>query len=118
VHPNAVDGVEEVLVARLVVFFLVLLQNTDNSPLSCKLVEDLVSFVDLQIAAAVERVDHLFLRALAQEWPPVERAQRIHVDAVAIDGHEVLVLVQEEASDLRLPQLEGFVPELRPLRVR
>ena len=48
----------------------------------------------------------------------MEGTQRIHVDAVAIDGHEVLVLVQEEASDLRLPQLEGFVPELRPLRVR
>ena len=62
-------------------------------------------------------MNHLLLDTVALNFPLVLGSKCVNIDTISVDCDEIFVFAKEEARDLGLPELEGFVPEHGPLEL-
>ena len=65
VNSNVVNCIKEILITCLIIFLLMLLHYRNMFLLSGKLIKNLIGLVNFEVIAALQRMDHLFLTALA-----------------------------------------------------
>jgi len=71
--------------------------------------QKIVRFVHFEVVARLERVNHSPRPSCIEEWSLLKRAECQDVDSISIEHDEVLVFVEQDTYDLRLPELEPFV---------
>ena len=108
---DAVDVLEACFFTALCLRFLKLLLDRDDSVLFGAFEKNVVLWVNFQEVYGLQRVDHSFVSLRVSDDSLGLRTESKDIDTCLGQRDEVLIVRQNQALNLTLPELERLVPE-------